>query len=80
MQERSILVTEADAARLLGVSPRFLQQRRYRGGGPEFVRIAARAIRYRVEDLEAWASERVCGEAGAADAAQPGCRRAESQS
>lgn len=61
MGQKSLLVTEAEAARLLQVSPRFLQLRRYRGGGPEFVRVGARAIRYRVEDLQAWAAERLCG-------------------
>ena len=54
-----LLLTEAEAARRLGFTPRFLQQRRYAGGGPKFVRISARAIRYRPEDLEAWAAERV---------------------
>lgn len=54
-----ILITELEAARLLGFTPRFLQQRRYRGDGPPFVRISARAIRYRVADLEQWAAERV---------------------
>lgn len=53
------LLTEADAAELLGFSPRFLQERRYKGGGPKFVRVSARAIRYRPEDLEVWAAERL---------------------
>ena len=54
-----ILLTEAEAARRLGFTPRFLQERRYKGGGPKFVRVSARAIRYRPEDLEAWAEERL---------------------
>lgn len=54
-----LLLTEAEAARRLGFSTRFLQQRRYVGGGPKFVRVSARAIRYRPEDLEAWAAERI---------------------
>ena len=53
------LLTEAEAARLLGFTPRFLQERRYKGGGPKFVRVSARAIRYRREDLETWAEERL---------------------
>ena len=56
---QKLLLTEAEAARRLGFTPRFLQQRRYTGGGPRFVRISARAIRYRPEDLEAWATERL---------------------
>jgi predicted DNA-binding transcriptional regulator AlpA len=55
-----ILLTEDEAAHLVGFTPRFLQQRRYRGDGPPFVRISARAVRYRVADLEAWAAERIC--------------------
>jgi hypothetical protein len=54
-----LLLTEAEAADRIGFTARFLQERRYRGGGPRFVRISARAIRYRPEDLEAWAAERV---------------------
>ena len=54
-----LLLTEAEAARRLGFTPRFLQQRRYTGGGPKFVRVSARAIRYRPEDLEVWAADRL---------------------
>lgn len=58
-QVERILLTEAEAARRLGFSPRFLQQRRYKGDGPRFVKVSARAIRYRVSDLEAWAAARL---------------------
>ena len=54
-----ILLTEAEAAEFIGFTPRFLQDRRYRGDGPPFVRVSARAIRYRIEDLEQWAEERL---------------------
>ena len=54
-----LLLTEAEAARLIGFTPRFLQQRRYKGDGPAFCRISMRAIRYRPEDLEAWAADRI---------------------
>ena len=54
-----ILLTEAEAAELIGFSPRFLQERRLRGGGPPYVKISARAVRYRPEDLTAWAAERL---------------------
>lgn len=53
------LLTEVEAAKFLGFTPSFMQTRRYKGGGPKFVRISARAIRYRLEDLEAWAAERL---------------------
>lgn len=54
-----LLLTEEEAAELLGFSSRFLQGRRYTGDGPKFVRISARAVRYRPEDLQEWAAERL---------------------
>ncbi len=47
------------AAKRLNVSESYLNQLRVRGGGPKFLRLG-RSIRYRDEDLAAWA------EAGAA--------------
>jgi hypothetical protein len=52
-----ILLTEDEAAEAIGFTPRFLQQRRYTGDGPSYVRVSARAIRYRPDDLEAWAEK-----------------------
>lgn len=54
-----LLLTEKQAAHVLGFTPRFLQNRRHRGDGPRFVRISARAVRYRIEDLRAWSEERL---------------------
>ena len=54
-----ILLTEKEAAELIGFTPRFLQERRFRGGGPRYVAISARAVRYRPEDLEKWAADRL---------------------
>ena len=54
-----ILLTEDEAAELIGFTPCFLQERRFRGGGPPFVKVSARAIRYRPEDLAAWAADRL---------------------
>lgn len=48
------LLTTAQAAALLGLSPRTLGGLRLRGGGPRYVRLSARAVRYRREDLAAW--------------------------
>jgi len=48
------LLTTAQAAALLGLSPRTLEGLRLRGGGPRYVRLSARAVRYRREDLAAW--------------------------
>jgi len=54
----SLLTTNA-AARMLGYSPRALENWRYRGGGPRFVRVSARSVRYRSADLETWIEERL---------------------
>lgn len=54
-----MLLTEAQAAKLIGLSRRFLQARRYNGDGPPFVRISSRCVRYRPEDLAAWAKDRI---------------------
>ena len=53
------LLDETQAAVLLGVSPRALQAWRQRGGGPRFVRISSRCIRYRRRDLLMWSEERL---------------------
>src|SRR5919201_803353 len=53
------LLPEAQSAELLGVTARALQAWRQRGGGPNFVRISSRCIRYRRRDLIAWAAARL---------------------
>ena len=58
-QEPTSLLTEAEAARLLNFTPRFLQARRARGDGPPWVSISARAIRYRRSDLLDWIESHV---------------------
>jgi predicted DNA-binding transcriptional regulator AlpA len=47
------LLDTRQAAERCKLSPRTLEKRRRLGGGPAFVRLG-RAVRYRVEDLEAW--------------------------
>jgi excisionase family DNA binding protein len=47
------LLMEVQAAKLLSVSPRTLQNWRIAGEGPPFIRIG-RAIRYRREDILRW--------------------------
>jgi predicted DNA-binding transcriptional regulator AlpA len=54
------LLSEKEAAELLGFSPRALQNWRTRGGGPRYVKISNRAVRYRPQDLSAWISSQVC--------------------
>src|SRR5262245_48815390 len=53
------LLPEVQSAELLGVTPRALQSWRQRGGGPEFVRISSRCIRYRRRDLISWTEARL---------------------
>lgn len=47
-----------DAARRLGVSRNFLEKLRLTDGGPEFIRVTARCIRYRADALDSWMAER----------------------
>lgn len=53
------LITEREAAAFLGYSNRSLQNWRLRGGGPLFVRVSKRSIRYRLRDLIAWSEDRL---------------------
>lgn len=48
----SDLLNTAEAARLLGVSKAFLERDRWAGARIPFIRVGARAVRYRREDLE----------------------------
>ena len=56
---QTILLDERAAAAALGMTPRAMQEWRRSGGGPQYVRISSRCIRYRPEDLSAWAAERL---------------------
>lgn len=64
--EASFLTT-AQAAALIGYTPRMLEVRRARGESPRYVRFSKRAIRYRREDLESWIAERMVTEKEASD-------------
>ena len=59
------LVTAAEAAVILGVSPITLAQWRWRPRvdipPPPYLRISGRAIRYKESDLMAWIADRVAG-------------------
>src|SRR5436305_1445543 len=57
------LRSEGHAAKYLGITQRALQSWRSRGGGPKYVRLSARAIRYRQCDLDAWIVERLHNDA-----------------
>jgi len=53
------LINENEAAGFLGYTIRALQGWRVKGGGPKFVKVSARSIRYRRRDLIAWAEVRL---------------------
>lgn len=53
------LINESKAADFLFLSPRTLQGLRFTGGGPEFIKISKRCIRYRRVDLKAWADSKI---------------------
>ena len=56
------LLTPAEASEQLGLTPGALAQLRYTGGGPRFIKLTARAVRYRQSDLDIWiaAKARTC--------------------
>ncbi len=53
------LLNQRQAASLIGVSERTLECWRCRGGGPPFVKLSRRAVRYRRKDIDRWVGERV---------------------
>lgn len=52
------LLTEKEAASLICYSQRCLQNWRLRGGGPKYVKVSARSIRYQRRDVIEWIEER----------------------
>ena len=48
------LITERDAADYLCYSVRALQNWRVRGGGPLFIKVSGRSVRYTRRDLKSW--------------------------
>ena len=52
------MLTTTQAAGVLGLSPRTLEQLRVKGGGPSYFALGKRAIRYRRHVLESWLNAR----------------------
>ena len=52
------LLTEKEAAELICYSQRALQNWRVRGGGPPYVKVSARSIRYQRRDVLEWIEAR----------------------
>ena len=53
------LIKETEAAIFLGYTVRALQNWRVRGGGPKFVKVSSRSVRYRRRDLMSWTEEKL---------------------
>lgn len=53
--QASPLLTTKEAARTLNLSHRTLEDWRLRGGGPPFIRLGAKAVRYALADLVVFA-------------------------
>lgn len=53
----SVLLNTREAADRVGMSPGTLASYRVRGGGPVYMRLGG-SVRYRIEDLDAWAAGR----------------------
>ena len=45
------LLRQEEVARILNLSPRTLEAWRHRGGGPRYLKLTARCIRYRLSDI-----------------------------
>lgn len=48
------LINEQEAAAFLGFTIRALQNWRVRGGGPEYLKLGSRSVRYQRRTLMAW--------------------------
>jgi predicted DNA-binding transcriptional regulator AlpA len=56
--DSDILLNTRQAAKLISVSDRMLEGMRSRGGGPTYVEVSAKCIRYRYSDLVEWIESR----------------------
>jgi excisionase family DNA binding protein len=54
---RTSMLTTGEAAAYLGLSVSYLNKLRVTGNGPAYFKLS-RAVRYRLEDLDDWASDR----------------------
>lgn len=57
MQIQTTLLHTKDAAKFLNVSVAFLERDRWAGARVPFVKVGARAVRYRIDDLEAYINQ-----------------------
>lgn len=54
MESRKNMAAPAPVAEYMGITTGALAQMRYRGAGPQFVKLGNRTVRYRWEDVDAW--------------------------
>jgi len=55
--EKAELINEQEAARMLSLATSTLRAWRFQGRGPAYFRIGGKAIRYRVQDVEAYLND-----------------------
>jgi len=53
------MIDEHEAGKFIGYTIRALQNWRLRGGGPKFIKVSGRSVRYRRRDLIEWAESRL---------------------
>lgn len=58
------LHTAEAVAKFLKTTPAALNQMRYLGKGPKFIRLTGRQIRYRWSDVEDWLTKQTCTRSG----------------
>lgn len=54
MHDQTPLASSKDVAEFLGITANGLAKMRMTGGGPAFIRVGARNIKYRWSDVHAW--------------------------
>ena len=55
------LLNEWQVAVLVGMSVATVRRWRLQGKGPQFIRVSAAAVRYKIEDVAAWLESRPTG-------------------
>ena len=68
------ILSEKQAATMMGISERTLQRLRESGNGPSYVRMSARRIGYMETELERWLEQRTFSHMAAELASKSRCR------
>lgn len=51
---KSVLISTEQAAQMTAMSVNWFRQKRVTGGGPPYVKMGTRSVRYRLTDLQEW--------------------------